>query len=186
MQSRQFIGRERELAELSSALEGMLAGQGGLFLISGDAGIGKTELAEQFANRARTRGARALWGRCWEGGAPAFWPWIQVLRTLTRESAAESLVAELGDGAAYIARIVPEVRAKLGAEDAPPVEDSVRERFQLFDAVNRLLAAAAQRRPLVLLFDDLHAADHSSLLLLQFVCREIVDSRLVILATYRA
>jgi len=185
MESRQFLGRERELAELGSALESMLAGHGGVFLISGEAGIGKTELAEQFAHRARTRGARALWGRCWESGAPAFWPWIQILRTLTRETAAESLVAELGDGAAYIARMVPEVRAKLDIGDAPPVEDSVRERFQLFDAVNRLLAAAAARRPLVLSFDDVHAADHSSILLLEFVCREIVDSRLAIIATYR-
>ena len=80
----QFIGREPELAELNAGLvEVITRSTGHLFLISGEPGIGKTRLAMQFANDAAARDVRVIWGRCWEGdGAPAYWPWIQVLRTL--------------------------------------------------------------------------------------------------------
>jgi eukaryotic-like serine/threonine-protein kinase len=77
-----FVGRMRELDELNGGLEGALAGHGRLFLISGEPGIGKTRLAEQLATHASERHALVIWGRCWEGsGAPAYWPWIQILRS---------------------------------------------------------------------------------------------------------
>lgn len=78
-----FVGRERESAELLHALDETRDGRGRLFLISGEPGIGKTRLAEEVAREAVGRGMRAVWGRCWEGdGAPAYWPWIQVIRAL--------------------------------------------------------------------------------------------------------
>src|SRR5260370_17240644 len=76
-----FGGRTRELSELRAALEDSIAGRGGCFLISGEPGIGKTRLADELANHARARGVRVVWGRCWqEDGAPAYWPWRQILR----------------------------------------------------------------------------------------------------------
>src|ERR1700731_1685414 len=79
-----FVGRERELAELRTGLADVTSGRGrvgGMFLISGEAGIGKTRLADELAGEAASRGMRVVWGRCWEGGgAPAYWPWIQVIR----------------------------------------------------------------------------------------------------------
>src|ERR1700731_765638 len=76
-----FVGRERELAELVSACEAGADSDGHLFLIYGEPGIGKTRLADELASRAKARGLQVLWGRCWEGdGAPAYWPWIQVIR----------------------------------------------------------------------------------------------------------
>src|SRR5579863_8488181 len=78
-----FVGRERELAELISACESGADSEAHLFLISGEPGIGKTRLADELASRAKARGMNVLWGRCWEGdGAPAYWPWIQVIRGL--------------------------------------------------------------------------------------------------------
>src|SRR5215212_5347651 len=78
-----LIGRERELAALSACLDAALAGRGGGVLLAGEPGIGKTRLAEEIAALARERGARVLWGRTYEGeGAPAYWPWIEVLRGL--------------------------------------------------------------------------------------------------------
>src|SRR5215469_13261413 len=76
-----FIGRTREAEELRSAVNSAIVGQGGLAVLNGEPGIGKTRLAEETANFASKKGANVIWGRCWEGsGAPAFWPWIQVIR----------------------------------------------------------------------------------------------------------
>ena len=78
-----FVGRERELAELVGGLEDVFAGHGRLFLLVGEPGIGKSGLAEELIAVASARGARVLVGRCWEaGGAPAYWPWVQSLRSL--------------------------------------------------------------------------------------------------------
>src|SRR5262249_28570578 len=81
-----FVGREAELHELLRGLDAALAAEGRLCLVSGEPGIGKSSLVEQLAARARERGAEVLVGRCWEaGGAPAYWPWVQALRTYVRE-----------------------------------------------------------------------------------------------------
>ena len=73
-----FVGRERELAELRAGLGDLTTGHGHLFLLSGEPGIGKTRLADEFGRMAVAQGVRVAWGRCWEGGgAPAYWPWIQ-------------------------------------------------------------------------------------------------------------
>src|SRR6185369_6165849 len=77
-----FIGRSRELAELRAAVDEAQLGRGRLFLLSGDPGIGKTRLAEEIDSYARRCGTEVLWGRCDEtGGAPAYWPWIQLIRS---------------------------------------------------------------------------------------------------------
>src|SRR5438045_533035 len=79
--SRPFVGRARELAELQDALGEAAAGRGGLMVVTGEPGIGKTRLLQELAERARSDFA-VLSGRCWEeGGAPAYWPWIQVIRS---------------------------------------------------------------------------------------------------------
>src|SRR6266851_6193342 len=111
-----FVGRERELAELRAGLEDAICGRGRLFLISGEPGIGKTRLADEIANHAASRGTRVVWGRCWEGGgAPAYWPWIQVIRACVANLGPEQAMAILGSEGAPnvaqdIAQIVPELR----------------------------------------------------------------------------
>ncbi len=76
-----FVGREREMAELSMALDSALDGRGGLVMLSGEPGIGKTRLTDELAASAEDRGALVLRGACYEGaGAPPYWPWMQVLR----------------------------------------------------------------------------------------------------------
>ena len=75
-----LVGRGPVLATARAALDECLAGAGQLLLISGEPGIGKTAVMAELADEGTDRGARVLWGTCWDGGAPAYWPWVQVLR----------------------------------------------------------------------------------------------------------
>src|SRR5271169_98207 len=172
----------RELSELRAALEESIAGRGGCFLISGEPGIGKTRLADELAGEAASRGMRVVWGRCWEGGgAPAYWPWVEVLRSLilheTRERERHSALAP------EIAQLIPELSPETVAPRAP--SDPMQARFRLFDAVATLLKQFASSAPLLIVLDDLHEADQGSLELLKFVARGLTDSRIVIVGTHR-
>jgi DNA-binding SARP family transcriptional activator len=154
-----FVGRERELSALTAALDEALAGRGRLVLLEGEPGIGKSYLADQFIHTARQRGARVLAGRAWEaGGAPAYWPWLQSLR-------GRELFPENDEAGAT----APETA-----------------RFRFFDRVAAMLRTEAEQRAIVLFLDDLHAADASSLLLLQFVARELPTMHVLILGAYRS
>ncbi len=181
-----FVGRERELTQLDAVLKEAVGGRGRLLLIAGEPGIGKTRLAESVAAKAAGRGAKVIWGRCWEGeGAPAFWPWVQVLRACLRLGDGRTLAGRLGPGAPYVAQVVPEVRELLPDLPAAPPLDSEQARFRLYDACATFLTTTAAEQPLLLVLDDLHWADKSSLLLLQFLVREIANARLLLLGTYR-
>jgi DNA-binding SARP family transcriptional activator len=181
-----FVGRERELAELVGGLDDAVAGRGRLFLVSGEPGIGKSRLAEELVAHARARGARVLVGRCWEaGGAPAYWPWVQALRAYVRQAERGALRAQLGAGAADLAHLVPELRELFPDLPEAPLPDSDGARVRLFDATTTFLARLCGARPLVVVLDDLHDADPSSLLLLQFLARELGQSRLFVLGCYR-
>jgi DNA-binding SARP family transcriptional activator len=181
-----FVGRETELRSLNAALAGAVHGRGIVFLIGGEPGIGKSSLADQLAERAVVLGARVLWGRCWEaGGAPAYWPWVQSLRAYVARIEPELLRAQLGPHGGEVAHVVPELRDAL--PDLPVLESPESEgaRFRVFDATSSFLKRAASAHPIVLVLEDLHAADASSLLLLQFIAKEVADARLLIVGTYR-
>src|SRR5207253_551229 len=133
--------------------------------------IGKSRTADELASRATGQGIHVLWGRCYEsGGAPPFWPWVQVLRTYVQTHDPDRLQREMGDRAAIIAEIVPALREKLPhLPHAEPVQDPEAARFRLFDAIDGFLHDASRAQPLLLVLDNLHAADTPSLLLLEFL-----------------
>jgi DNA-binding SARP family transcriptional activator len=181
-----FVGREHELAELIAGLDDAFAGRGRLLLLGGEPGIGKSRLAEELIAQATGRGARVLVGRCWEaGGAPAYWPWVQSLRAYVREAEPDALRAQLGAGAADLAQIVPELRERVPDLPQPLSPDSEAARFRLFDTAAEFLRRASASRPIVLVLDDLHAADPPSLLLLRFLARQLGSSRILLLGVYR-
>jgi eukaryotic-like serine/threonine-protein kinase len=139
-----FVGRKRELAQLDAAIDDALVGRGRLILLSGEPGIGKTRLADELAGDAVSRRMRVVWGRCWAGGgAPAYWPWVQVLRSLILYEACErecnsALPPE-------IAQLVPELSPE---KVSPRVQsDPEAARFRLFDAVVTLLKQLARSVP---------------------------------------
>ena len=183
--ARLFVGRDRQLDIMLRALDDALSGQGRVVLLGGEPGIGKTRLAEEFAGHAVALGADVVWGRSWEaGGAPAYWPWTESLRALfeveRHDAGARALEID-----PHIAQLLPEMRSRLTTPLAVASGSPESARFELFVAVSRLLHQASQRRPLVVILEDLHAADAPSLLLLRFVARAASEQRTVMLGTYR-
>jgi DNA-binding CsgD family transcriptional regulator len=181
-----FVGREAELAALAVDLDAAASGRGGVVLVAGEPGIGKTRLAEELAAHATAQGAVVLWGRCWEGeGAPAFWPWVQIVRAYVEAVDPAVLRQDMGAGAADIAQVVHAVHDRLpDLPTLPPVEPEAA-RFRLFDSLAEFLRAAAARRPLLLVLDDLHWADAPSLALLRFLGRELEGAGLLVVGIYR-
>ena len=179
-----LVGRTRERAQLAAALERARGGRGGCVLIAGEAGIGKTTLVRDLTEDAPP--SRVLWGRCHESsGAPAFWPWVQMLRAYVRDRDADQLRAELGGGAADLGRILPTLRDRLPELAEPEATDPDEARFLLFDAVAGLLRRATVDDALVLVLEDLHWADRDSLQLLQHVAAELPGTRALVIATVR-
>ena len=181
-----FVGRQREMGELTSALEDAMAGHGRLVMLAGEPGIGKTRTAQELATKAESEGAQVLWGWCYEGeGAPPYWPWVQPIRTYIQQVDAPQLGTEMGPGAVVIAEIVPELQEKLPDLGQPTPAEPEQARFRLFDSVSNFLKNASQTRPLVFIIDDLHWADGASLLLLEFLAKAMGTSPLLLLGTYR-
>src|SRR3954447_11412453 len=184
----EFVGRRDELERLRGLVDAALDGRGALALVSGEPGIGKTRLLEELGAYAALRGARVGWGRCYEGdGAPAYWPWVQLVRAYLAARPVEASLAAMGAGAADIARVVPEVAEATGTPaPANGMESPEQARFRFFEAMGRFLRnAAMDDKPLLLVIDDLHWADAASLLLLGFLAREARGAPVLIVATYR-
>ena len=131
-----FVGREREMERLETALARAMNGEGRMLMLAGEPGIGKTRTAEELVHRARETGAEVLWGGCYEGeGAPLFWPWAQVLREYARGRPSTELRRLMGPRAPIITAAFPEIAERLRGL-APPthLDDPVSARFRLFDA----------------------------------------------------
>lgn len=182
-----FIGRQDEMAVLTAVLDEVLSGIGQMAMLAGEPGIGKTRLAQELANHSESKGARVLWGRCYEEqGVPPYWPWVQAIRSHVREIDPEQLRSEIGAGAADIAGLVPDVKEKF-PDIGPPsqMESPEQTQFRMFDLITTFLKTASQKQPLVVVLDDLQWADLPSLQLLRFVTRELDGTRLMLLGTYR-
>jgi DNA-binding winged helix-turn-helix (wHTH) protein/tetratricopeptide (TPR) repeat protein len=181
-----FVGRAKLLGDLDRALRAASGGRGGLVFLSGEPGIGKTRAAEQFAMLAREQGAVAHLGRCSEvEGAPAFWPWVQLLRAHVAACRPSRLRELLAGGAGDLAQIVPEIRPDRSDPAALPILDPGPARFRLFDSMARFWQRASEGEPIVLILDDLHRADDPSWLLLRFLAPELGSSRILVVGTYR-
>jgi tetratricopeptide (TPR) repeat protein len=178
-----FVGRTRELSALCLALDEATSGHGRLVLLAGEPGIGKSALTERLSSLARGRDAEVLVGRCHEQKGAAYWPWIQAIRPRIRRRSKDLSRAQRETP--FVARMVGDLCNRPADPASAATHGPAHARLQLFDAMTTFLADAAADRPIVVILEDLHWADAPSLLLLQFIAREMATSRLLVVGTYR-
>src|SRR5262245_2204120 len=179
-----FTGRAAELARLERRLEEARGGRGGVAMLVGEPGIGKTRTLEEFAETAQE--AFVLWGRSYEGAAARpYGPFAEAIAEYAHKADAETLRADLGPGAAPLARLVPALKERLPDLPEPVPLQPDEERTRLIDAVTQFLLAVAGRTPTVLVLDDLHWADAGTVALLRHVARFAPRGRLLVVGAYR-
>ncbi|MBB2909181.1 DNA-binding CsgD family transcriptional regulator/tetratricopeptide (TPR) repeat protein [Streptosporangium becharense] len=178
-----FVGRETELADLAEALGRARENSAATVLIGGEAGVGKSRLVGCFAERAAAEGVHVLTGGCVELSTEglAYAPFTAAIRQLVRECGADEVAALLpGRGARDLARLLPE----FGEPSGDLESDTARAR--LFEQILTLLERLAERRPVLLVIEDLHWADRSSRDLIAFLSRNLRTAPLLMVLTYRS
>jgi DNA-binding SARP family transcriptional activator/predicted ATPase len=181
-----FVGRREELAAMEARLDAAIRGRGGVVVVGGEPGIGKTRLVEELVRAGQAKGVAVAWGGAVEGGAsPAYWPWVKIVRSLLHVGDPDRLFAALGAGASELALVVPEVKEVIGSLEPPRLLDPDTARIRLFEAVLGLLDCVARQHPLVVVLDDLQWADAASLQLLGFLGPYLRELPLLVLGTFR-
>lgn len=184
--STDFVGRDAEVQRLSSALDDVQVGKGQLVMLAGEPGIGKTRTVDETAAHAESRGFVVLRGACYEEQiVPAYWPWMQALRTYIVNSDPEVLAVQMGEGAAYISEILPSIHDVIPSLTRPSNMDPQTARYHLFDSIAAFFKNASSTQPLMIFLDDLHWADKPSLLLLEFLVTELLEAHVLLVGTYR-
>lgn len=181
-----MMGRDVELGRLVERLTKAAAGRGGVVLIAGEPGIGKTRLIAELSERAIRLSALVLSGRCYEGEwAPPYAPFAEAVRSHVVSAVPAELEADLGPGAGPLAQLVPAIRDVVGDVEHPPSLEPNEERFRLLDAMARFLAARSRRAPTLLCLDDLHWADNGTVALLRYLAGASVGHRILVVGAYR-
>ena len=182
-----FVGRQDELDQLRTALDSALEGRGGVAMLVGDPGIGKTRTVQELETYARMRGANVYWGRTHESaGMPAYWPWLQVGRAWGAQQDFTTAATVSAVTNPELVRLFPELRQQIPSLPEPPEHrDPESAQFLLFDAYTQFVRAQSAGTPWVIVLDDLHWADKPTLQLLRFIARELANMNVLIVGTYR-
>jgi len=180
-----FVGRASELAALDAALTASADGQPGVALVGGEAGVGKTRLLDEFTARAADAGFVVLVGHCIELGADGLplAPLVDALRALARGRTTDELAELFGPTRRGLARLLPELESEIVAQ---PADRDGGQAAQLLELVLGLVTRLSADRPLLLVIEDLHWADQSTLELVAFLVRSMRDIRALLVATYRS
>ncbi|MFZ1886783.1 MAG: AAA family ATPase [Candidatus Binataceae bacterium] len=182
-----LVGRERDLASLLGGLDDAASSRGRLFLISGEPGVGKTRLADEVAAEAEAKGMALLIGHCSEHDeAVAYLPFVEILENfVARTPDPELLRAGLGDEGRELARLLPKLKSIL--PDLPPPLDlpPAQARRHLFNCFLDFAARIASQQPTLMILDDLHWADDSTLSLLDHLTQRLSDLPLMVIGTHR-
>ncbi|MGQ0714925.1 MAG: helix-turn-helix transcriptional regulator [Gemmatimonadaceae bacterium] len=180
-----LIGREAELEALGALLERVVAGQGQMVFVTGDAGIGKSRLCRDLRQRAADRGLRVLVGRCGAQSALPYGPFMDALRFRLAKGEREEAARVLGPLASRLARLLPELRREADSRASDPDEFAPPPTHpfeSIFEAFERL----AELGPFVLVLEDLQYADATSRELLHFLAHRIQTLPLMIVGTARS
>ncbi len=181
-----LVGRRSELQQLEQQWQGALQGRALLVTISGEPGVGKTRLADEFMRGIQNSGAVVLRGGSYEYEATTpYLPFVEALRDWVRRQPLDTLRQMPLATAAELAKLAPELELKLGSLSSNPPLSANEERLRLFDHVARFLQGLAMPDGLVLFLDDLHWADQGTLSLLRYLLRTMRGDRVLALAAYR-
>jgi DNA-binding SARP family transcriptional activator/tetratricopeptide (TPR) repeat protein len=184
--SRGLVGRDREAGELTAAWAKAIGGESGVVLVIGEAGIGKTRLAEALAAEAASTGAIVLPSRCYETERSLFLqPVVEALLPVVTGLPAVELRQMLGDDAPHFAALVPEAAAVLGPMPVERVAVDMQRR-QAFHSVTAFLRGLAERNPVLVVLDDLQYAGQSTIEFVHYLGRHAGGTRLLVIATVRA
>ena len=187
--SPRLVGRVEELARLEAALERARVGESAAVLVAGEAGVGKTRLVQDFTTHAAGTGAVVLVGGCvalTEADLP-YAPLVQALRTLLRRAAQATVGALLEEARGELARLLPEL-GRENMHQQPSADPGLGQTSQarLFAMLLRLLGRLAEQAPVVLVAEDLHWADRSTLALLSYLLRNLQGDRVLLVGTWRS
>jgi tetratricopeptide (TPR) repeat protein len=182
-----LVGRAAELAEARELWRRAREGHGHAVLLSGEPGAGKTRLAREITIQAAVDGAVVLTGGCYEYEATTpYLPFVEAFRRWVRENKDDSaLRSVLGDAAAQIAKLAPEIETRLGPFPECPELPPHEERLLFFDALAQVFAHLAREMGLLFYADDLHWADRGTLWLLGHLLRQLREERVLIVGAYR-
>jgi len=180
-----FVGREAELGRLEEVRQRAATHGPHLVLLGGEPGIGKTRLALEVARAASADGATVLVGHCDEDLAVPYQPFAEAIGRAARRLEPADLRDLLGGRGAELVRLVPDLTELVPGLPAPLPSDPETERYRMFDAVGRFLAALTRHGPAVLVLDDLHWATTPTLVLLRHLVARSESMPLLILGTYR-
>jgi DNA-binding CsgD family transcriptional regulator/tetratricopeptide (TPR) repeat protein len=178
-----FVGRGAELEKLRSLLP-RAEGESHVALVVGEAGVGKSRLAREFAAETARDGTLVLYGACDAAVRAPYGPFVEALGQLLHVTDVEVLRAALGDSGELI-RLIPDLPALIDGLPEPVTADPDTERLRLHMAVSDLLAGAGRRQPILLVIEDAHWADAPTLQLLRHLVRSTWGARVLLLATLR-
>ena len=180
-----FVGRSEELATLKHAVDISLDEKPSLVMLAGDPGIGKTRLAEEAATYAVSSNLQVLTGHCYETEAALpYLPLVEAIKQYALTRSDSELGADLGEGAAEIAKLIPELGRRPQMQNVAGSSPD-QDRNLLFEAIASLMLNDSRGRGILLVLEDLHWADKPTLLLLQHLARRMKRCRLVVIGTYR-
>ena len=181
-----LVDRVSEMGRLRSALDKAAQGEGSLVFVAGEAGVGKTRIAEELSRLAKTSQFMTLYGRCSrrEGKIP-YSPWIEQIRDLVRGSPPQFLMKVVGGQGAEVAKLVPEITALVGPVMAFNSASPDQDRLRFIDAISQLVTNVSKDAPLLLVMDDMNWADAGSLDLMLSTARHAAGNRFLMVGIYR-
>src|SRR5580692_2747102 len=180
-----FVGRAAELEKLRTLMPRAEGERRRVALLAGEPGAGKSRLAREFAAQVAAEGVLVLYGACDAVVRTPYGPFVEALERLVRVTDGAQLRAALGAGGGELTRLLPDLPAQVGALAQPVKADADTERHRLHTAVAELLANLSREKPILLVLEDGHWADATTLLLLRHLARSAWSARLLILATFR-
>jgi class 3 adenylate cyclase len=180
-----FVGREGELGQVRAAITSARGGEQAASFLAGEPGIGKTRLTAAVCQEAHAAGCYVLYGRCEEDLGLPMQPFVEALEHLVEHAPPELLRRHVAARGGELALLVPHLARRVPALPVPRTAQEDETRHLLLNAVASLLAAAAEGRGLVLVLDDLHWADHTTILVLRHLLMSHSIAGVAVIATYR-